>query len=245
MTARRSLSALRILKFAPFLRPVANALYNRSTPTLEKELMGLRFSSPIGVAAGVDKRGEYTDIIDCYSPSFIEIGPIRDDVLYTIKHLQSRKEDIQVLCNLSNTKDIERAFSLIYDFVDAFVLNVSLNSSVSKIIDHLLELRRYNDAYKPIIFKLFPNLTMEVLDELADYMLRSGIDAVMVNAEFIPLIREKTQGLLPVIAIAEISTPERAAQMLDTGADLIAVSNSPFHYGPALIKRIIKYLEKR
>ena len=206
--------------------------------------MGLHFSSPIGVAAGVDKRGDYTDIIDCFSPSFIEIGPLRD-VLYSIKHLQERERDIRVLGNLSNTKEIERSFSLIYDFVDAIVLNISLNTSVSKIIDHLLELRRYNDTYKPIIFKLFPNLTPDVLDELADYMLCSGIDAVMVQAEFGPLIREKTQGLMPVIAIAEISTPERAAQLLDTGADLIAVSNSPFHYGPALIKKLIKYLDKR
>ena len=206
--------------------------------------MGLHFSSPIGVAAGVDKRGEYTDIIDCFSPSFIELGPLRD-VLYSIKHLQERERDIRVLGNLSNTKEIERSFSLIYDFVDAIVLNISLNTSVSKIIDHLLELRRYNDTYKPIIFKLFPNLTPDVLDELAEYMLCSGIDAVMVQAEFVPLIREKTQGLMPVIAIAEISTPERAAQLLDTGADLIAVSNSPFHYGPALIKKLIKYLDKR
>ena len=76
-------------------------------------------------------------------------------------------------------------------------------------------------------------------------MLRSGIDGVMVSAEFVQKVREKTQGLLPVIAIAEISAPERAAQMLDMGADLIAVNNSPFHYGPNLIKRINKYLEKR
>lgn len=244
MTDRRSLSALRLLKIAPFLRPLADTLFKRSSPSLEKDLMGLHFSSPIGVAAGVDKRGEYTDIIDCFSPSFIEIGPLRD-VLYSIKHLQERERDIRVLGNLSNTKEIERSFSLIYDFVDAIVLNISLNTSVSKIIDHLLELRRYNDTYKPIIFKLFPNLTPDVLDELADYMLCSGIDAVMVQAEFVPLIREKTQGLMPVIAIAEISTPERAAQLLDTGADLIAVSNSPFHYGPALIKKLIKNLDKR
>ena len=244
MAARRSVSALRILKIAPFLRPLVHTLFYRKTPTLEKDLMGLHFSSPIGVAAGVDKRGEYTDSIACYSPSFIEIGPLRD-VMYTIRHLQDRLENIQVFGNLSNTKDIERSFSLIYDFVDAIVLNVSRNTSVSLVIDHLLELRRYNDTYKPIIFKLFPNLTPDVLDELADYMLRSGIDAVMVNAEFVATVREKTQGLMPVIAIAEITTPERAAQLLDTGADLIAVSNSPFHYGPALIKRINKYLEKR
>ena len=76
-------------------------------------------------------------------------------------------------------------------------------------------------------------------------MLLNGIDAVMVHAESVPVIREKTLGLMTVIAQAEISTPERAAELLDTGADLIAVSNSPFHYGPSRIKKLNKYLEKR
>ena len=244
MAAQRSLSSLRILKIAPFLRPLVQAIYKRTAPSLKVDLMGMSFSGPIGVAAGVDKRGEYTDVIACYSPSFIEIGPLRD-VMFTISQLQNRNEDIRILGNLSNTKDIERSFTLIYDFVDAIVLNVSLNTSVSRVIDHLLELRRYNDTYKPIIFKLYPDLTPEVLDQLADYMLMSGIDAVMVHAEFVPVIREKTLGLMTVIAQAEITTPERAAELLDTGADLIAVSNSPFHYGPSLIKKINKYLEKR
>ena len=244
MTANRPIPLLRLLRIAPFLRPVVQALYKRTAPTLNKELMGLSFPSPIGVAAGIDKRGEYTDELACFSAGFVEIGPLRD-VMLSIQHLQQRTEDIIVLGNLSNTKDIERSFTLLYDFVDAIVLNVSLNTSVQLHIDHLLELRRYNDTYKPIIFKLFPNLTSEVLEEVADYMLRSGIDGVMTNAEFVPDVREKTLGLLPVIAIAEISKPERAAQLLDMGADLISVSNSPFHYGPNLIKKINKYLEKR
>ena len=234
MAAQRTLSSLRILKIAPFLRPLVQAFYKRTSPTLKVDLMGISFSGPIGVAAGVDKRGEYTDVIACYSPSFIEIGPLRD-VMFTISQLQNRNEDIRILCNLSNTKDIERSFSLIYDFVDAIVLNVSLNTSVSRVIDHLLELRRYNDTYKPIIFKLYPDLTPEVLDQLAKYML----------LESVPVILEKTLGLMTVIAQAEIKTPEMAAGLLDTGADLIAVSNSPLHYGPSLIKKINKYLEKR
>ena len=80
---------------------------------------------------------------------------------------------------------------------------------------------------------------------MATYALGSGIDGMMVGAEFVDRIREKTQGLLPIIATAEIASPERAAQLLDTGADLLAVTNSPFHYGPKLVYKIVKYLEKR
>mgnify|MGYP002627268881 FL=1 len=244
MTKGKNIPLLRLLNFLPFLRPVVRLFFRKTYPSLKKEIIGLTFSGPVGVAAGVDKRGEYPDTIACYSPSFIEIGPIRD-VRFAIQNLQQREEDIVVLANLSNAQNIERVFSLIYDFVDAIVLNVSHGSTVSKVIEHLLELRRYNDTYKPIIFKLFSDLSQAETEEVADYMLRSGIDAVMIGAEAVQMIREKTHSLMPVIAIAEISTPERAAQMLDTGADLIAVTNSPFHYGPKFIKRINKYLEKR
>ena len=63
---------LRVLKHARFLHPVVRFFYQRSAPRLEKQLMGLTFAHPIGVAAGVDKRGEYTDAMACYSPAFIE-----------------------------------------------------------------------------------------------------------------------------------------------------------------------------
>jgi len=244
MTNGKNIPFLRLLKFMPFLRPFVRLFFKKNSPTLRKELLGLSFSGPVGVASGVDKRGEYTDVIACFSPSFIEIGPVRD-VMFAIQHLQKREEDIIIFANLSNAKNIERVFSLIYDFVDGIVLNVSQGSNVSKIIEHLLELRRYNDTYKPIIFKLFSNLSQEETDEIADYMLRSGIDAVMVRAECLEMILEKTHGLMPVIVTAEISAPERAAQMLDNGASLIAATNSPLHYGPKFIRRINKYLEKR
>ena len=235
---------LRVLKHARFLHPVVRFFYQRSAQRLEKQLMGLTFAHPIGVAAGVDKRGEYTDAMACYSPAFIEVGPLRD-CRFAIENLQKRTSSAIVLGNLSNSKDLVSSFTLMYDFVDGIVLNVSLNSNISKVIDHLLELRRYNDTYKPIIFKLYPDLTLDQVEDVARYMLGSGIDGVMVGAEFVERIREKTLGLLPVIASGEISTPERAAQLLDTGADLVAVTNSPFHYGPRLIYKIVKYLDKR
>ena len=235
---------LRVLKHARFLHPVVRFFYQRSAPQLEKQLMGLTFAHSIGVAAGVDKRGEYTDAMACYSPAFIEVGPLRD-CRFAIENLQKRTSSAIVLGNLSNSKDLVSSFTLMYDFVDGIVLNVSLNSNISKVIDHLLELRRYNDTYKPIIFKLYPDLTLDQLEDVARYMLGSGIDGVMVGAEFVDRIREKTLGLLPVIASGEISTPERAAQLLDTGADLVAVTNSPFHYGPRFIYKIVKYLDKR
>ena len=244
MNASSNIPFLRVLKHVPFLHPLVRFFYQRHETGLDKQLMGIRFAHPVGVAAGIDKRGEFTDAMSCFSPAFIEIGPVRD-IRFTVSNLQKRTANTVILGNLTNSKDLVKAFTLIYDFVDGIVLNVSMNSSVSKVIDHLLELRRYNDTYKPVIFKLYPDLTTDQLESVAAYMLGSGIDGVMVGAEFVEKVRDITQGLLPVIATGEISTPERAAQLLDTGADLVAVTNSPSHYGPRLIYRIVKYLEKR
>ena len=244
MPVSSKLPFLRVLKYAPFLQPLVRALYRRPTDGLEKNLMGIRFAHPIGVAAGNDRRGEFADAIACFLPSFLEIGPLRD-VRFAIHNLQKKQSDIVVLGNLSHSKDMVSAFTLIYDFVDAIVLNVSHGSSISKVIDHLLELRRYNDTYKPIIFKLFPDLSQEELDEVSAYMLGSGIDGVMVHAEFVERVKEKTLSLLPIIAIGEISVPERASQILASGADLVAVTNSPAHYGPRLIYKIVKSLQKK
>ena len=233
-----------ILKYATFLHPIVRALYLRKPAGLGKRLMGLDFVHPIGVAAGVDKRGEFTEVMACYSPAFVEVGPIHD-AREACRNLQKRSHNVIVLGNLSTTTNLVQSFTLLYDFVDILVLNVSQGTSVSKVIDHLLELRRYNDANKPIVFKLSHDLSSAELDEIAAYMLGSGIDGVMVGAEFIARIQEKTLGLLPIIATGEISTPARAAELLDDGASLVALTNSPVHYGPRYISKIVKYLEKR
>ena len=184
--------------------------------------MGLDFVHPIGVAAGVDKRGEFTEVMACYSPAFVEVGPIHD-AREACRNLQKRSHNVIILGNLSTTTNLVQSFTLLYDFVDILVLNVSQGTSVSKFIDHLLELRRYNDANKPIVFKLSHDLSSAELDEIAAYMLGSGIDGVMVGAEFIARIQEKTLGLLPIIATGG-KTPEAITATIKAGANAIVYS---------------------
>lgn len=242
---QRTTPLLRVLKYARCVHPLVRILCRRRHPAgLEKRLMGIRFAHPVGVSAGIDKNGELIDALSCFSPAFIEIGPLRN-VRDTIQKLKKRRCSTIVLGNLSNSKDLVSAFTLLYDFVDGIVLNVSQGSSVSKVIDHLLELRRYNDTYKPIIFKLYPDLTADELENVVKYMLGSGIDGVMTNCDAIGLVREKTHGLLPIIAVCETPAPEQTAQTLDSGADLAALALSSFRHGPRLLYRTVKYLDKR
>ena len=129
------------------------------------------------------------------------MGINNNGVRYTVDRLNKVKPKVVVGGNISKGKktanedagkDYEKCFSLLYDFVDYFVLNVSCPNvkdldklqdveSLSDIIDRLLTLRRYSDDYRPILFKVSPDISKEQLDEIIDLVLISGIDGIVAT----------------------------------------------------------------
>jgi dihydroorotate dehydrogenase len=53
-----------------------SALYDFQHPSLEKELFGLRFKNPVGLAAGFDKDAKLIDELACLGFGFVEIGTL-------------------------------------------------------------------------------------------------------------------------------------------------------------------------
>ena len=51
-------------------------LYQKNSPSLEKELFGLKFKNPVGLAAGFDKNGKYIKELANLGFGFIEIGTV-------------------------------------------------------------------------------------------------------------------------------------------------------------------------
>lgn len=51
-------------------------IFNYSNPKLEKELFGIKFSNPVGLAAGFDKDAKLIDELACFGFGFIEIGTL-------------------------------------------------------------------------------------------------------------------------------------------------------------------------
>ena len=60
----------------PGMRRLWQALFDYENPLLEKELFGIRFRNPIGLAAGFDKDARLIDELSCFGFGFIEIGTI-------------------------------------------------------------------------------------------------------------------------------------------------------------------------
>lgn len=59
-----------------FGRSITNSLFKFNHPKLEKELFGLKFKNPIGLAAGLDKDAKVFNELACLGFGFIEIGTL-------------------------------------------------------------------------------------------------------------------------------------------------------------------------
>ena len=221
---------LSLLRHIPFAQSIIRAIYKKESPKLEREVFGIRFPNPVGLAGGLDKNGEYYNDMANFGFGFVEIGsltPLPQDgnakprcfrvpgdkalinrfginnkgVKNAVEHLKKVRPEVIVAANISkNTssinedaaRDYEKAFGLLYDFVDMFVVNVSCPNVVGltalqditflgEIVDKLLDLRMYYDTYKPILLKVSPDLAHQQLDEIIDYCLRSGLDGIVAG----------------------------------------------------------------
>lgn len=129
------------------------------------------------------------------------MGINNNGVKYAVEYIKKHKPNCIIGGNLSKNsdvsnedapKDYEKSFAMLYDFVDYFVLNVSCPNvknldklqnitSLSEIIDRLLNLRVYFDDYRPILLKLSPDIPLKQLDEIIDLVLVSGLDGVIAT----------------------------------------------------------------
>lgn len=60
----------------PGARALLRSLYDFRHPNLEREVFGLPFSNPVGLAAGFDKNAELTDELGALGFGFVEIGTV-------------------------------------------------------------------------------------------------------------------------------------------------------------------------
>jgi dihydroorotate dehydrogenase len=69
-------SLLRSASKIPGMRSLLKTMYHFESRELEKELFGLKFTNPVGLAAGFDKDARLIDELSCLGFGFIEIGTL-------------------------------------------------------------------------------------------------------------------------------------------------------------------------
>jgi len=68
-----------LLKFflkIPGVGPAVNSIFNFKSEKLVKEVLGLKFPNPVGLAAGFDKNADYIHQLNAFGFGFIEIGTV-------------------------------------------------------------------------------------------------------------------------------------------------------------------------
>lgn len=69
-------SMLSFLRHIPGARAIMRAIYKKDSPKLAREVFGLNFPNPVGLAGGLDKNGEYYNDMADYGFGFVEIGSL-------------------------------------------------------------------------------------------------------------------------------------------------------------------------
>lgn len=67
------------LSFAQKIRifnPIVKALFQKKDKKFEREVFGIKFPNPIGLAAGLDKDGEAIDMLGMLGFGFVEVGTV-------------------------------------------------------------------------------------------------------------------------------------------------------------------------
>lgn len=67
---------LAFLRHIPFSRQIIRSIYHKDTPSLEKEVFGIKFPNPVGLAGGLDKNGEFYNDMANFGFGFVEIGSL-------------------------------------------------------------------------------------------------------------------------------------------------------------------------
>lgn len=60
----------------PGFKSLLRLMFDHQLPSLERNILGLRFKNPVGLAAGFDKDAKLIDELACFGFGFIEIGTL-------------------------------------------------------------------------------------------------------------------------------------------------------------------------
>ena len=67
---------LSFLRHIPFAQAIIRSIYKKEYPRLEREVFGIHFPNPVGLAGGLDKNGEFYNDMANFGFGFVEIGSL-------------------------------------------------------------------------------------------------------------------------------------------------------------------------
>ena len=102
-----TLNLLKLICKIPFIKSIIRFFYQYSGHNIEKELFGIKFKNPVGLAAGFDKNGKYITELSAFGFSFIEVGTVtpKSQIGNPKKRLFRLKKDEAIINRLGINND--------------------------------------------------------------------------------------------------------------------------------------------
>ncbi|SPW27612.1 Dihydroorotate dehydrogenase (quinone) [Edwardsiella tarda] len=148
----------------------------------------------------------------------------------------------------------------------------ALDDLLAAIKNKQAELQQKHAKYVPLAVKIAPDLSHEELVQVADSLVRHGIDGVIAtnttldrslvaglnhcaqsgglsgrplqlkSTEIIRLLSAELQGRLPIIGVGGIDSVIAAREKMQAGASLVQIYSGFIFKGPGLVKEIVNYI---
>ena len=184
--------------------------------------------------------------------SYVGFTPDLNDVRSVIDSLKGKKTGcdaaVVLRCNGSVVEEeeiikiISAAYSLLYDFADQFIIDISQQNSdyADEIIDALVEIRLSYDTYKPLSVHLSKEIGENSVDRVLNSCRMSGIDGVI--SQDYDVILKKVGNRYPVCAELAYANPRIVAEAINKGADSVIVQS--YKPGCRFVKKCLKACEE-
>ena len=119
----------------------------------------------------------------------------------TIRHLRRPHDGVIVGCNIGkNTAtpaenapaDYLKLFRSLYQYADYFTVNISCDNAcreglthtrehILQILNPLFDFRRGQNQFRPIMLKISPDMSDEVIDQITDVLLETPLDGIVAT----------------------------------------------------------------
>ncbi|MFA5648689.1 MAG: quinone-dependent dihydroorotate dehydrogenase [Bacteroidales bacterium] len=214
----------------PGIKYLSKSAFSYAHPKLKRNVFGIDFKNPVGLAAGFDKNAELYNHFDAFGFSFIEIGTVtpkpqpgnpkprsfrlkadkalinrmgfnNKGVSNAKKMLENKRRNVVVggnigkntaTPNIDAVTDYLECFKELYPVVDYFVVNVSCpnikdlkdlqdTDNLRAILGALTQHRQLQKIRKPILLKISPDLTIEMLDSNISIATEMGLDGFVAT----------------------------------------------------------------
>lgn len=211
---------------------ILSKIFHRKRSELQCDMLGMTFMSPVGLYVKDKETGiKYAKLQLNTAYSYVIVNC--KELSQTVDILRRLPRQYNIIAHLDvkqeylyygKSKSMEAAFGILYDFVDAFL--ISSIDSMSSDVDALINLRMYNDEYRPILLDVPSNLLYADLDEILDYCLLSNVDGCLISdPRLLKYANDRCGSYLCLIA-GGVDSESSLKEAKKNGADLICTDSS-------------------